>query len=290
MKSLKFSLALTLLGGVFFFGCGDHTNGGDTNLVAKGDVKYGGIFKMNETEDFRTLYPLNIVEIVGGHIGAQVYEGLVKFNQKDLTIMPGIAWKWDISDSATTFKFHLRKGVVFHDDPCFKDGKGREVTSADILYCFNKLCSVSPNNQQYPNTFKDRVVGANDYFDATDKGAAPAGGVSGVTAPDDSTVIIKLTHPMPGFLNILATQGCWIYAKEALDKYGDDMRIHCVGTGPFKVKTITEGEAVILERNPNYWAIDQFGNKLPYLDRVEFRFIKDKRSAIKNSTWCSVYR
>ncbi|MBI3511162.1 MAG: ABC transporter substrate-binding protein [Bacteroidetes bacterium] len=280
MKSLKISLAISLLGLALVYSCGDDNQNDGKNLVAKGPVKYGGVFKMNETEDFRTLFPLNIVDIVSGHIGAQVYEGIVKFNPKDLTIMPGIAYKWEILDSAKHFVFHLRNNVVFHDDPCFAGGNGRACTAADIKYCFDRICTVSPNNQHFPDTFKDRVVGANDYFASTEKNSPLAGGVSGITAPNDSTIDIRLSGPMPGFLNILATQGCWIYAKEAFAKYGEDMRIHCVGTGPFKVKSISEGDAVVLERNPKYWAIDQYGNRLPYLDNVEFKFIKDKRSEI----------
>ncbi|GAB4132305.1 MAG: ABC transporter substrate-binding protein [Bacteroidia bacterium] len=260
-------------------GCGGDGNNNTENMKANGPVKYGGVFRMNEIEDFRTLYPLNIVEVVGHRIGTQVYEGLVKFDQKDLHIVPAIAYKWEVADSATKFIFHLRKGVMFHDDPCFEGGKGREVKASDVKFCFDKLCEASPNNQQFANTFKDRVKGANENYNASSAKKA-ASGVSGVVASNDSTIEITLTRPMPGFLNILATQGCWVYPKEALDKYGDDMRIHCVGTGPFKVKSIKEGESVILERNPNYWMVDEYGNKLPYLSIVQFRFIKDKRSEI----------
>ncbi len=280
MKRLQITLVFALLSAPFFNGCGPDTNDGSKGRSANGPVKYGGVFRMNESEDFRTLFPLNIVEVVGGHIGSQVYEGLVKFNQKDLSVMPCLAYRWETLDSATRFVFHLRKGVVFHDDPCFPEGKGREMNAGDIKYCFDKLCAISPNNQQYSNTFKDRVVGANAYFESTEKNAPLKGGVSGVTATNDSTIELKLTRPMPSFLSILCTSGCWIYPEEAFKKYGDEMRIHCVGTGPFKVKSIKEGDAVVLERNPNYWMFDEWKNQLPYLDIVEFRFIKDKRSEI----------
>jgi peptide/nickel transport system substrate-binding protein len=280
MKRFQLFLAFAALTAVSFNSCGPDHGPDDSGRKANGPVKYGGVFRMNEPEDFRTLYPLNIVEVVGHHIGSQVYEGLVKFNQKDLSVMPGIARSWEMTDSAKHFTFHLRQGVLFHDDPCFPDGKGREVKAADVKFCFDKLCTPSPNNQQYTNTFKDRVVGANEFFDAADKGKAPAGGVSGVTVTNDSTLEIRLSHPMPGFLAILATQGCWIYPSEALTKYGDDMRTHCVGTGPFRVVSVKEGDVVLLERNPNYWMVDQWNNRLPYLDKVQFRFIKDKRSEI----------
>jgi oligopeptide transport system substrate-binding protein len=280
MKRLQITLAFALLSAPFFNGCGPDNTDGSQNRAANGPVKYGGVFRMNETEDFRTLYPLNIVEVVGGHIGTQVYEGLVKFNQKDLSVSPCLAYRWETLDSATRFVFHLRQDVQFHDDACFADGKGRKFNAQDVKYCFDKLCAASPNNQQFGQSFKDRVVGANDYFASTEKNTPLKGGVSGVTVVNDSTVELKLTRPMPNFLSVLCTNGAWIYPQEAFTKYGDEMRVHCVGTGPFKVKSIKEGDAVVLERNPNYWMYDEWKNRLPYLDIVEFRFIKDKRSEI----------
>jgi oligopeptide transport system substrate-binding protein len=280
MKRLQITLAFALLSAIFLTSCGPDTTDGSQGRPANGPVKYGGVFRMNENEDFRTLYPIEIVDVVGSHIGSQVYEGLVKFNQKDLSVMPGLAYRWETLDNATRFIFHLRKGVMFHDDACFPEGKGREFKASDVKYCFDKLCFASSHNQQYPNTFKDRVVGANAYFESSEKKAALKGGVSGVVMVDDSTIELKLTRPMPSFLSILCTQGCWIYAPEAFDKYGDEMRIKCVGTGPFKIKTVKEGESVSLERNPKYWMFDEWKNQLPYLDYVEFRFIKDKRTEI----------
>jgi peptide/nickel transport system substrate-binding protein len=196
--------------------------------------------------------------------------------------MPALATRWEANDSNTRYTFHLRKGVMFHDDECFAatQGKGREVVAADVKFCFDQLCTSSPTNQQYTYSFKDRVVGANEYFAATEKKEFPAGGVSGVKVIDDSTMEISLLHPIPGFVQILATQGGWVYPKEALDKYGDDMRTHCVGTGPFRIKSLEEGKSVILAYNPNYWMYDEHGNRLPYLDIVQFSFIKDKRSEI----------
>ncbi len=280
MKSIPSQFAIAFFMTSLLCGCGSNDTDESRGRPANGDVKYGGVFTMNEAEDFRTLYPLNIVEVVGNHIGSQVYEGLVKFNQKDLSVSPGLSYRWDTFDSLTRFIFHLRQDVLFHDDDCFPDGEGRTMNAKDIKYCLDKLCAVSANNQQFANTFKDRVVGANDYFASTEKNAPLKGGVSGVTVLNDSTIEIKLTRPMPSFLSILCTNGCWIYPQEAFDKYGAEMRTHCVGTGAFKIKSIKEGASVVLERNPNYWLFDKWKNRLPYLDIVEFRFIKDKRSEI----------
>ncbi len=265
---------------VFLASCGGkHSTTGESRK-ASGGVYYGGVFRMNEIEDFRNLFPLNVTEVTSQRITNQVYEGLVKLSQTDLAILPSLAEKWVRNADATQWTFTIRKGVKFHDDPCFPDGKGREIIAKDFKYCFEKLCTSSPENQQFGNTFKDKVVGANEYFQSTFDNKPLEAGVSGVKVIDDNTLQITLLYPFAGFLNILSTPGCWLYPKEAFEKYGVDMRAKCVGTGPFQVKSIKEGEAVILERNPNYWDKDEFGNQLPYLDALKFTFIKEKKSEL----------
>lgn len=276
-KSLPLIFAITAI----LFGCGgDKDNDTKNGKQAKGDAVYGGVFRMNEVEDFRNLYPLNITEVTSHRITNQVYEGLVKLNQKDLTIIPSIAEKWDVNPDATSFTFYLRKGVKFHDDACFPDGKGREVTANDFKYCLTLLSSSDPSNQGYPITFKGRVIGSDEYFQSTIDKKPLAEGVKGIKVIDDYTIQINLNYSFAGFINIMATPFTWVFPKEAYEKYGIEMRAKCVGTGPFRVKDVKEGEAVILVRNENYWNIDQWGNQLPYLEAVKFTFIKEKKSEL----------
>lgn len=239
-----------------------------------GGVYKGGFLRVNEVENFKSLFPIAIGEVNTYHIGAQVYEGLVKFNTTNLSIQPCIAYKWEVSNDLKTYTFHLRKGVKFHDDPCFPEGKGREVTANDFKYCFEKLCSPDPNNQQFQVTFKNRVLGANEFFEGKSKELA------GVKVLNDSTLSIELYQPDPTFIQILAMPGCFVFPKEAYEKYGQDMRTKCVGTGPFYIETIKEGEIILMKKNPHYWAKDEHGNQLPYLDGIKWTFIKEKKSEI----------
>lgn len=256
-------------------------SGGKTekeSTEAKGGVYYGGVFRMNELEDFKNLYPLAIIDVVSHRVANQVYEGLVKLNPSDLTVTPGIAYKWETNEAKNVWTFHLRQGVKFHDNACFADGKGRAVKASDFKYCLDKLCESSATNSFFEITFKDRVKGATEYFTGSKTGKLAEGGVSGIKAVDDSTLTIELINPNAGFLNILTTPGCFVYPKEAFDKYGVDMRTQCVGTGPFMIKTVKEGDVVILEKNPDYWGVDEYGNKLPYLDAIKYTFVKEKKS------------
>src|SRR5688572_23257218 len=39
-----------------------------------------------------------------------------------------------------SFLCRLKEGITFHDDPCFPGGKGREVTSEDVHFAFQRIC------------------------------------------------------------------------------------------------------------------------------------------------------
>jgi len=272
----KFILPFIVL--VLVYSCGQETaTEGGLRKLDNGKFA-GGVFRMNEVEDFRNLYPLSIADVTSHRIANQFYEGLIKLSQKDLSVVPALAESWTKNADATVWTFKIRKGVKFHNDECFPGGEGREVTAKDFKWCFDKLCTVSPQNQLYDVTFKKRVKGADEYYQSTKEKKPLAEGVSGVKVIDDYTLEITLTSPFAGFLNILAMTGGYLFPQEAFDKYGEDgMRTRAVGTGPFVLQTVKEGETIILNRNPDYWDKDEDGNQLPYLDAVRFSFIKEKK-------------
>jgi oligopeptide transport system substrate-binding protein len=262
-------------------GCFSPSRSGDSNLqkAPKGNVYYGGTFHFNEEEYFRSLFPHNIGEVGGHRIANMIYEGLVRLKQDSLTLEPSLAERWEVNEHATQYTLHLRKGVKFHNDPCFPNGKGREVTAQDIKYCFDLLCSPSSTNIGW-DYVRGRIVGSEEHYEAVKKGSKPEGGVKGIKIIDDYTLQIDLNQPFSSFLYILAMPFGYIFPHEAYEKYGIEMRIKAVGTGPFYIKTVRENEAVILLRNTHYWDKDQYGNQLPYLNGVRFSFINDKMAEL----------
>ncbi len=274
---------LLLIGvALMVFGCGGNKRDPLKDLrPAEGDMFYGGTFHYNEVENLKSLYPLSSGGIIhSAHILGQIYEGLIGLSQKDLSIVPRLAEKWEMDSTATIYTFHLRKDVNFHDDPCFDGGKGRNVTAKDFKFSFDKLCTASANNKGFW-IFKNRVIGADSFYQSTMNNKPLAGGVEGVKVIDDYTLEIHLMKPFASFLQVLAMPYAVVLAKEAFDKYGEDqLRMKCVGTGPFKLKEQKENEAVILVRNDNYWGKDQHGNQLPYLDAIKVSFIKEKKAEL----------
>ncbi|MBX2904324.1 MAG: ABC transporter substrate-binding protein [Chitinophagales bacterium] len=262
---------------VLLTACGNGNNSGTkstTNLQAKGGVKYGGVFRENETEYYRSLFPQNITEVVGHRITNQVYEGLVTLNQKDLSIEPSLAESWTVNDSATIFTFKIRKGVFFHPHESFEGGKGREVTAQDFAYCLELLCKKSATNQGFW-LFDGVVKGAKNHYESPSESTLAA---LGIKALDATTLQITLEKPYAGFLYRLAMPFCAVFPKELYEKKGEAMRDIAVGTGPFIIKKVLQDEGVYLARNESYWKKDEFGNSLPYLDGIKFSFIKEEKT------------
>ena len=253
--------------------------GGKERAPALGGKHYGGVFNTNETEKIRSIFPLNLSQASAHRIASQIYQGLVRFDQSDLTIKPCLAERWDIDASATTYTFHLRKDVYFHNDPVFTNDKERRFDANSVLACFLRICTASPDNQMFW-LFQDKVVGANVHFAATADGRTPPEGVEGFEVVDEHTFRVRLTHPFPSFLQLLTHQGSWIWPAQLKEVYGDDLMRHAIGTGPFRLKVSSPEEVFVLERDPDYWDRDEKGNRLPFLDAVRCTLEPDKNKEL----------
>ena len=262
-------------------GCTDSDPSTTEKRVAKGDREYGGAFKLNERDEFQTLFPYAIIDAVSHRIAGQIYEGLIKLNTRDLSIEPRIATSWEVGAEGKVYTFHLTKGVMFHDDSCFPDGKGREVKASDFKYSFELLCTKLINdtipNLMFERTFKDKVVGANEFYEAE------SGEIAGVKVVDDYTLEVTLIQPSSSFIYIMAYPAASVVANEAVEKYGANL---IVGSGPFMFGEFLEDndeltgepiEKLVLIRNPNYHEADRFGNQLPYLDSVIISFYNSQK-------------
>lgn len=277
-------LVILLCAGLSLYSC-QQPKEGDTSdpealREAKGGKYYGGLFKVNESDYFKNLFPHNIRDAISYRIATQVYEGLVKFDPADLSLVPSLAESWTEDTSKTVYTFKLRKGVFFHDNPCFPEGKGREMTAEDVKYAFTLLCTEHINNQGFSAVFKGVLKGADRYYEASAGGKKPNFEVEGIKVIDPSTVQLTLNEPNSIFLYNLAKPFSFIFPKEAYEKYELEMRINAVGTGPFVVDKIDEGNSVILKKNTNYYLKDEHGNALPYLNGIKIRFMKDKKQEL----------
>jgi oligopeptide transport system substrate-binding protein len=279
---MKKVLIALLSANIALFSCGtgnDSQTTESTQVPGKDGKFYGGVFKVNESDYIKNLFPHNITDAISYRVATQVYEGLLKFNPADLSLVNGIAESYNIDPTRTIYTFKIRKGVMFHDDASFKDGKGREVTSEEIKYCFTLLCTQNISNQGF-SVFQNILKGANEYYAASANGNKPTFEVEGIKIIDPYTIQFTLIEPNSVFLFNLARPFTFIFPKEAYEKYGLDMRNKAVGTGPFKIASIEDDISIILKKNENYYGVDSSGNKLPFLDAIKIKFIKDKKTEL----------
>ncbi len=178
-----------------------------------------------------------------------IYDRLLDYVPGTTTLRPSLAESYDVSPDGTTFTFHLRHGVKFHN--------GREMTADDVKYSLDRV--TNPKTQSPGAGFFASIKG----YDEVSAGKADS--LSGVSVVDPYTVKIELSHPDATIFHVLALNFASIVPKEAVEKWGADFGHHPVGTGAYKMTDWTIGQHVILEKNKDYWRPG-----VPYIDKFTF--------------------
>jgi len=169
-----------------------------------------------------------------------MYDQHVAQNSPD-TIIPDLAESWAWSEDGKELTFKLHQGVKWHD--------GKPFIAADVKCTWDLLTGkgseklrVNPRKSWYLNL--DRVTTKGDY-EAT----------------------FHLKRPQPALLALLAAGWSPVYPCHVPPA---QMRLHPIGTGPFKFVEFKPNEVVKIARNPDYWKPGR-----PYLDGIEWHIIKD---------------
>ena len=160
-----------------------------------------------------------------------------------------------ITDGGRTYTIKVKPGIYFAADPAFK-GKKRELTAQDYVYSFKRI--LDPKVRSYDlYLFENNLVGLDeplararqsDTFDYDEK-------IEGLQALDRYTLQIKFRRPEYAFQWWLAARDFAAVAREVVTAYGDaSHRVmeNPVGTGPYRLKSWTRGQKIVLEANPDY--------------------------------------
>ncbi len=206
-----------------------------------------------DTYDPRSLDPALSTDVPTGRAVAYVFDGLVRFTP-DAQVTPGLAREWTTSPDGLTYTFHLRSAVKFHD--------GRPFTSRNVISSFRRALDPATKGGRgwplYP------IAGAQDYAEGKAKS------VSGLAAPNDSTVVITLKEPFAIFPKLLAMPVASIIPDNLPANFGE----HPIGTGPWKFVEWKHDDYLLFAKNPDYWGGP------PKTDSLRARIIPEPSTAV----------
>ena len=203
-----------------------------------------------DVEDPKSLDPARATDVPSGRAVGYVFDGLVRFTP-DARVEPALAERWDVSADGRRYTFHLRNGVKFHD--------GRPFTAGNVIRSFERV--IARGERPWPLL---PIRGARQFQ------AQEARSVSGLSSPDDSTVVITLTEPLAVFPKLLAMPVAAIVPDSVPEDFGQ----HPIGTGPWRFVEWSHDDYIRFARNPDY-----FGGP-PLADSLMARIIPEPSTAV----------
>ncbi len=169
-----------------------------------------------------------------------VVEALMEIDPVTYELKPALAESWEERDGGRSHVFRLRDGVRFHD--------GAPFSSRDVKAVFDAVL-----DPKLPTTAQRALLADLDGYEA----------------PDGRTFVVRWKRRSPlGFRELAKLP---IYPAASLQ--GDFDRLPLarrpLGTGPFQFESWESGRSVAIRRFDGYWG------DAPYLERIEFRILKD---------------
>lgn len=192
--------------------------------------------------DLKSLDPYTLNETTANaHLG-HVYDGLTA-RGKDLKIEPALAEKWEILDGAKRWRFHLRKGVKFHN--------GEDFTADDVIFSGDRVRAAGSN-------FQTRVPKDAKFVKV-----------------DSHTVDVVLDSPNP---ILIAQWDTWYIMSKKWSEANNSAAptpaaattpsyssLNTNGTGPFKIESHQPGVKTVFKVNKGW-----YGKKEHNLDEIIF--------------------
>ncbi|MDZ7321666.1 glutathione ABC transporter substrate-binding protein GsiB [Kosakonia sacchari] len=192
--------------------------------------------------NFTTLDPYDANDTLSQAVAKSFYQGLFGLD-KDMQLEYVLAESYSVSADGMVYTVNLRHGVKFQD--------GTDFDAAAVKANLDRASNPRNSLKRY-NLYKN--IAKTDVVDAY-------------------TVKITLKQPFSAFINILAHPATVMISPAALQKYGNDIGFHPVGTGPYELEAWNQTDYVKVKRFAGYW---QQG--LPKLDSITWRPVVDNNT------------
>ena len=209
--------------------------------------------------DPKTFNPLMSVDSASGAATSDLFEGLVRLNQRTTLPEPMLATSWEHDDAGTTWTFHLRPDVHWHD--------GEPFTAADVAFTFDAIY-----DPKVPNSLRHVLTVGGKRID--------------VEVVDPLTVRLRLAEPFAPLLNSI---GFVILPKHVLGKaltdgtfaqsWGIDAPPEkLVGTGPYRMTRYVPAQLLQYRRWDGWWMHDESDVTLPRIAEQALLIVPDQNT------------
>ncbi len=245
--------------------------------------------------------PAQLSDLYSRVITAHIFESLYNYDYlaRPFKLLPNTAAAMpEVSDDFRTWTIRLRPGIYFAEDAAF-NGRRRELTAQDYVYSLKRFFDPAVKSPLYSSFRQEGIIGLQALRDEALKTKRPFNydkPIEGLRALDRYTLQFRLEQARPRFLYNLAggdTYGA--VAREVVERYGDRIMEHPVGTGPFKLDRWRRSSLIRLVRNPGFREmrydaqpnaddaegqalLARFnGRRLPMVDAVEISIIGESQ-------------
>ncbi|KAB2875252.1 MAG: bicyclomycin resistance protein [Burkholderiaceae bacterium] len=244
--------------------------------------------------------PAQVTDLYSNTVVAHIFEAPLEFEYlaQPLRMRPATAAALpEVSADYRRFVFTIRPGIFFADDPAF-GGRRRELTAQDYVYTIKrhydprwksgKLYVFESAQILGLSELRREALGRKLPFDYDRE-------VEGLRALDRYRFELRVAQPSPRLPESLFTDPALTgaVAREVVERYGEQINEHPVGTGPFRLAAWRRNSRIVLERNPGFRelrydehpppedarrgaiAAALHGRRLPMIDRVELSVIEE---------------
>ena len=211
------------------------------NIARGQQPKPGGTLRVAWESDVAGLDPRLSPGAKALYVMGNLFNSLVTIDA-ELNYVPDLAESWEILEGDKVYVFHLRRGVKFHDRTDFN--------AEAVRWNYQRMMDPAEKALDAPNY---SIVMSVDVVDA-------------------HTVKFTLKYPSATLLPAIAAHGAGFLqmSPTSFQQWGkEELRLHPIGTGPFKLAQWPPNQVIVLEKNPHH-----FQPGLPNLDRLELRIIK----------------
>ena len=261
--TLKATLRASTAAALIAMGGAALADGHATHPVTGATLATEQVFTYRVLDEHSSLDPGVVEDVTGSEVVRDLFEGLMN-DDADGNLIPGVATGYTVSDDKLTYTFTLRDNA--------KWSNGDPVTAGDFVYAWRRAASPELAS---PYAWYMSLM-AVEGVDAVIAGEAPLDSL-GVSAPDDHTLVVQLSTPLPYFAQMTTHATTFPVPQAVIEEFGDawTQPDHIVSNGAYVLSEHVPQERSVRVRNDMYW-----NNDATIIEEVVALVINDENQAL----------